>query len=85
MNLTDANIKGLGVSPDWTQLYQAKQEYGLADLTPTSMDGLFQRMLTDDALFQLYFKYENLSSLLLSLYMYVMGKFDYQELLQERR
>lgn len=55
-NLTEANLQGSAVSPVWFELYQAKQEYGLADLTPASMDGLFQRMLTDDALFQLYFK-----------------------------
>jgi sphingomyelin phosphodiesterase len=47
MNLTDANLKGSEVDPIWFELYQAKEEYGLADLTP----------LTDDALFQLYFKY----------------------------
>ncbi|KZS08591.1 Acid sphingomyelinase phosphodiesterase 3a-like protein [Daphnia magna] len=56
MNLTDANLKGAEVEPVWTELYQAKQEYGLTDLSPQSMDALFQRMLTDDALFQLYFK-----------------------------
>ncbi len=55
-NLTEANLQGSSVSPVWFELYQAKQEYGLADLTPASMDGLFQRMLTDDAFFQLYFK-----------------------------
>ena len=57
MNLTDANLKGSEVDPIWFELYQAKEEYGLADLTTQSMDELFQRMLTDDALFQLYFKY----------------------------
>lgn len=57
MNLTDANLKGSEVSPVWIELYQAKQEYGIADLTPASMDGLFQRMLADDAVFQLYYKY----------------------------
>jgi sphingomyelin phosphodiesterase len=57
MNLTDANLKGSEVDPIWFELYQAKEEYELADLTPQSMDELFQRMLTDDALFQLYFKY----------------------------
>lgn len=57
MNLTDANLKGSEVDPVWFELYQAKQEYGLDDLSPQSMDALFQRMVTDDALFQLYFKY----------------------------
>ncbi|KAK4010699.1 sphingomyelin phosphodiesterase [Daphnia magna] len=56
MNLTEANQRGSEAAPVWSELYQAKQEYGLTDLTPQSMDMLFQRMLTDDALFQLYFK-----------------------------
>ena len=56
MNLTDANLKGSGVDPVWFELYGAKQEYGIDDLSPQSMDTLFQRMVTDDALFQLYFK-----------------------------
>ncbi|KAI9559024.1 hypothetical protein GHT06_015813 [Daphnia sinensis] len=56
MNLTEANQRGSEVAPVWSELYQAKQEYGLTDLSPQSMDMLFQRMLTDDALFQLYFK-----------------------------
>ncbi|XP_046446656.1 sphingomyelin phosphodiesterase-like [Daphnia pulex] len=56
MNLTDSNLKGSEVDPVWFELYQAKQEYGLDDLSPQSMDTLFQRMVTDDALFQLYFK-----------------------------
>lgn len=59
MNLTESNERGPEVAPVWSELYQAKQEYGLADLTPQSMDVLFQRMLTDDAVFQLYFKYVN--------------------------
>lgn len=61
MNLTEANQRGSEAAPVWSELYQAKQEYGLTDLTPQSMDMLFQRMLTDDALFQLYFKYVNVS------------------------
>ncbi|XP_046645796.1 sphingomyelin phosphodiesterase-like [Daphnia pulicaria] len=56
MNLTDANQKGSEVDPVWYELYQAKQEYNLTDLTPQSMDELFQRMKADDALFQLYYK-----------------------------
>lgn len=61
MNLTDANLKGSEVDPVWFELYQAKQEYGLDDLSPQSMDTLFQRMVTDDALFQLYFKYTQIN------------------------
>lgn len=59
MNLTDANQKGSEVEPVWYELYQAKQEYNLTDLTPQSMDELFQRMKADDTIFQLYYKYLN--------------------------
>ena len=59
MNLTAANLQGpsLDQSTSWVELYSAKKEYGLSDLSPASMDSLFQKMLIDDALFQLYFKY----------------------------
>jgi len=60
MNLTVANEFGPNRDPVWFELYQAKKEYGLADLSPASMDDLFNRLLTDDALFQLYAKYLNL-------------------------
>lgn len=86
MNLTDVNLKGPGVSPVWTELYQAKKEYGLADLTPASMDGLFQRMLTDDAVFGLYYKY--LSTIVPTQLKYSAVNFNYilvlKELFQER-
>ena len=62
-NLTAANQLGSAQNPIWYQLYQAKSEYGLSDLSPQSMDDFFQRMLTDDALVQLYFKYTTLLSL----------------------
>ena len=57
MNLTVANEFGPNRDPVWFELYQAKKEYGLANLSPASMDDLFNRLLTDDALFQLYAKY----------------------------
>jgi len=57
MNLTVANEFGANRDPVWFELYQAKKEYGLADLSPASMDDLFNRMLTNDSLFQLYVKY----------------------------
>ena len=57
-NLTAANIQGPGRNPVWFEFYQAKNEYGLADLSPKSMDNFFQRMLTDDALFLRYYKYQ---------------------------
>lgn len=56
MNLTLANLKGPTHLPEWFELYQAKKEYALTDLSPKTVDGFFSRMLDDDALFQLYFK-----------------------------
>jgi sphingomyelin phosphodiesterase len=56
MNLTEANEKGPMHLPEWFELYQAKKEYALADLSPKEIDEFFSRMLNDDALFQLYFK-----------------------------
>lgn len=58
MNLTASNLEGPSAEPVWYELYQAKRDYGLVDLSPASMDSLFQRMLTDDDLFYLYFKYD---------------------------
>ena len=63
MNLTAANLFGPNVDPVWFELYQVRQEYKLDDLSPNSMDGFFQRMLVDDALFQRYFQYCALSFL----------------------
>ena len=56
MNLTQANQKGPMHLPEWFELYQAKKEYVLTDLSPKTVDDFFSRMLNDDALFQLYFK-----------------------------
>jgi sphingomyelin phosphodiesterase len=56
MNLTAANLAGAAQNPVWFELYQAKTEYGLADLSPKSMDDLFLRLVNDADLFQLYFK-----------------------------
>ena len=56
MNLTAANLQGSEKDPVWYELYQAKAEYGLKELSPKSIDELLHRMLEDDALFQLYFK-----------------------------
>ena len=43
--------------PVWFELYQAKKEYGLTDLSPASMNELFNQLVTNDELFQLYVKY----------------------------
>lgn len=59
MNLTEANSRGPEAEPLWYELYSAKTEYGLADLSPASMDNLLRRMLTDDDLFNVYFRHRN--------------------------
>ncbi|KAK4018537.1 hypothetical protein OUZ56_000587 [Daphnia magna] len=56
INLTAANLLGSSEDPVWFELYHAKKEYDLADLSPDSMHKFFQRMLVDDVLFQKYFK-----------------------------
>lgn len=43
-------------SPEWFELYQAKKEYTLADLSPKSIDNLFSRLIADNELFNLYYK-----------------------------
>ena len=55
-NSTAANAMGSAKEPEWFELYQAKKEYNLTDLSPSSMDELIQQMLTEDHLFELYFK-----------------------------
>ncbi len=56
MNLTVANAQDPSISPVWFELYQAKRDYGLTDLSPRLMDVFYQRLVTDDALFRLYFE-----------------------------
>lgn len=57
MNLTAANEQGPDQEPHWFELYRAKEEYGLKDLSPNSVEQLLHRMLEEDDLFNLYFKY----------------------------
>lgn len=57
INLTAANSIGSSEDPVWFELYHAKNEYDLVDLSPDSMNKFFHRMLVDDILFEKYFKY----------------------------
>lgn len=57
MNLTKANEAGPAQPPEWFDLYSARKEYSLTDLSPKSVNNLFSRMLNDEALFHLYFKW----------------------------
>lgn len=56
MNLTVANAQDPSIDPVWFELYQAKRDYALTDLSPRSMDAFYQQLVTDDALFQMYFE-----------------------------
>jgi len=53
MNLTAANAEP-EKEPSWSQLYEARSDYGLNDLSPASMNEFFNRMVANDALFQVY-------------------------------
>lgn len=54
MNLTEAN-ETPDVSPKWTELHDLINEYGLADMSPSSMEDFFSRMYsTDGELASLY-------------------------------
>lgn len=59
MNLTAANLaaRSQKSEPQWAELYQARKEYGLKDLSPKQLDSFLNRMVSDSALSQLYFKY----------------------------
>ncbi|XP_032779473.2 sphingomyelin phosphodiesterase [Daphnia magna] len=57
MNLTVANAQDPSIDPVWFELYQAKRDYALTDLSPRSMDAFYQQLVTDDALFQMYFEH----------------------------
>jgi len=51
MNVTQANINNY---PTWNLTYQATIEYGITDLTPTSLQSLYNRLSTNSNLFQTY-------------------------------
>lgn len=68
MNLTAANLAAksatnkLELDPEWEELYQARAEYGIADLSPKQLDDFLNRLVSDNALSQLYFKNYNKAS-----------------------
>ena len=54
--MTEANANP-DAPTEWKQLYSsAKQEYGLASMTPTEWNNLIERMETNDTLFSVYHK-----------------------------
>lgn len=53
MNLTEAQETGLA---RWYQLYSAREQYGLASLTPADWQQLAERMAADRSLFDVYYR-----------------------------
>ena len=49
MNLTEANAHP-DSEPVWEELHDMVEEYGLEDMSPTSMNDLTERMYTDSNL-----------------------------------
>lgn len=60
MNVTAANsdvsTPGSQQEPIWQILYEARADYGLKSLRPKELDNLFNRMISDNALSQLYYR-----------------------------
>lgn len=55
--ITDINNYKHGNStPEWHKLYDAKNEYNLRDLSPSSWYNLVYRMDTDNELFQKFYR-----------------------------
>lgn len=53
MNLTEANLSN---KPQWIKEYSAKETYGLSSLAPADWDHLVQRMNSDDAILQTFYR-----------------------------
>jgi len=60
-NLTEANANP-DRDPLWETLYAARAEYGLSDLSPSSVDAFVNRLATDQALYDLYLRNFNKGS-----------------------
>lgn len=54
-NLTDANLPNS--KPHWQKMYSFKEEYGLDDLSPRSLDQLVTRFAKDKNLLTKYWQY----------------------------
>ncbi|XP_075440463.1 sphingomyelin phosphodiesterase [Ascaphus truei] len=53
LNLTEANAR-VREEPRWTLLYSAVKTYGMKSAYPADWDGLLQRFLKDERLFQTF-------------------------------
>lgn len=53
-NLTEANIHGKEQRPRWFKEYSFRDEFGIKDLSPKSVDDLFERFARDPELLRKY-------------------------------
>ncbi|XP_059468369.1 sphingomyelin phosphodiesterase-like [Neocloeon triangulifer] len=56
-NLTEANLGGPSVLPNWRKLYNFKDTFRVYSLFPEDMDAFVKRMIIDDDLTKLYYRY----------------------------
>jgi hypothetical protein len=56
-NLTEANLAGQDVLPDWQKLYSFKDTFGVDSMLPQDLDAFVQRLASDAQLQDLYFRY----------------------------
>lgn len=53
MNLEETNLSD---EPKWYKSYSAKEEYGLESLSAEEWNKFYEKLKTDDELFQLYYQ-----------------------------
>ena len=63
MNLTASNANP-EKNPIWKEMYSARSQYRLTDFSPQQMDLFYQQLASDKDLFNLFFKYVELSVIL---------------------
>jgi Acid sphingomyelin phosphodiesterase C-terminal region len=55
-NLTEANMAGQDVLPNWQKLYSFRETFGLDSLLPQELDQFVKRLATDTQLQDLYYR-----------------------------
>jgi hypothetical protein len=56
-NLTEANLAGPDVLPNWQKLYSFKETFGVDSLLPQEMDSFVRRLASDTGLQDTYYRY----------------------------
>lgn len=57
LNLTEANQRGNASSLQWIEEYSAKTAYNMSSLLTSEWQRVYERMRSDDRLFQLYYNH----------------------------